>query len=195
LPDFPGKELMMMRKVLRIMAVALAFYFIPSAQADTDFTLDLTTENGTPASGTVTVIETSSTSVQFEGYALPLQLGTPAQAATILAGCSTCSWIFETGGGLDPALLYLFDGSLFARFGCFECASIDLYQSGNYTSPIPVHIGTGRLFPCHNGHDRRRLLGDLKRKFLTKRVVEASREFIQLGKDSGTNSSLILLAI
>jgi hypothetical protein len=48
-----GEELQMMRKVL-CMAVALAFYFIPSAQAGTDFTLDLTTQNGTPASGAVT---------------------------------------------------------------------------------------------------------------------------------------------
>jgi hypothetical protein len=169
LPDFPEKEIKTMRTFFCIIAVAMTIYFIPSAKADTDFTLNLTAQNGKPASGTVALVETA-TAVQIDGFTLSLEDGsTFIQANTLLAGCSTCMWRFETGIlPTDSAILYLYNGSTYAQFGCFECSTADSDQFGT----IPVQPTSTAVPEASSlammGMTGIGLLGALKRKFLTR---------------------------
>jgi hypothetical protein len=171
-----GKELKMIRKVLCIIAVALAIYFIPSAKADTDVTLNLTEQNGSPASGTLTLVETSPTSVQFDGYTLPLGFGIAANAATLLSGCSTCKWLFENFPPTRTEILYLYTSLSFeVQFECFDCSTDSPFSpltSIGGTIPVQsrstsVPEGSSLAMMGMTGIG---LLGALKKKFLTKRV-------------------------
>jgi hypothetical protein len=159
----------MVRTFLRIIAVALAIASIPLAKADTDYTLDLTLKNYLPASGTVTLVETAP-SIQIDGLTLSLEDGTTlAEANLLLAGCSTCMWAFDNNVLPGFTTFYVYSGSSFAQFGCFECSTAQpLYELG--TIPVQskstsVPEGSSLAMMGISGIG---LLGALKRKFPTR---------------------------
>jgi hypothetical protein len=147
---------------LRFLALAglLAAFTVPAAMADTDYTFNITSEGGLPASGTLTLDEVSPTVVKFDGFTLTSFDMTESLSALIASGGT-----FElSGGGLQVAL-YLRSG-----------VEHDDYQ---YNGPVPgVEVEGTFAAPVNSmpegsslammGMTGIGLLGALKRKFFTR---------------------------